>query len=217
MSAYYLFCNLAYGLPFVEVFGRSAALQPSVRHTIVLSTAHLRGSHWHRRALAYVQARRTIRHAARFCPAQFIEDVNASGFLASVPEGSIGIAAGFNQIFRARSIRHFDALINFHPSILPHYRGAIPSYWTLKNRELRTGFTAHQITENVDAGPILHQQYVDIPSGISEKALDVLIGQRGADHLGTLLASNFSFGELPTAPLPSPYHTPVGYKPATRK
>jgi len=39
------------------------------------------------------------------------------------------------------------AAINFHPSLLPAYRGATPPSWCLMNGEKRTGVTAHYVTE----------------------------------------------------------------------
>jgi methionyl-tRNA formyltransferase len=46
--------------------------------------------------------------------------------------------------------------INFHPSILPSYRGPDPIFWQLKNGAAETGITAYQLDKDIDTGPIIH-------------------------------------------------------------
>jgi methionyl-tRNA formyltransferase len=55
--------------------------------------------------------------------------------------------------------------INFHPGILPKYKGADPIFWQLKNRETNGGITVHRMTDEMDAGPILMQQTLPIVKG----------------------------------------------------
>ncbi|MCE1227553.1 MAG: methionyl-tRNA formyltransferase [Geobacteraceae bacterium] len=53
--------------------------------------------------------------------------------------------------------------INFHPSLLPAYRGATPTVWTILNGEKRTGMTAHFIeNEEYDQGRIITQKEIEI-------------------------------------------------------
>lgn len=47
--------------------------------------------------------------------------------------------------------------INFHGSKLPKYRGRTPHVWAIINGEDEIGVTAHLITEECDAGAIVHQ------------------------------------------------------------
>ena len=46
--------------------------------------------------------------------------------------------------------------INFHPGVLPNYRGPSPVFWAIRNREASGGVTVHQMDEDWDTGPILH-------------------------------------------------------------
>lgn len=46
--------------------------------------------------------------------------------------------------------------VNFHPSILPQYRGPDPLFWQIKNGVTETGITAHKVDKNFDSGPIIH-------------------------------------------------------------
>jgi len=44
---------------------------------------------------------------------------------------------------------------NFHPGVLPEYRGAGAYSWVLINKEKETGITLHKIDYNIDSGPII--------------------------------------------------------------
>ena len=52
--------------------------------------------------------------------------------------------------------------INYHPSLLPKYRGGSAINWAIINGESETGVTIHYIDEGVDTGPILLQEAVTI-------------------------------------------------------
>ncbi|WP_145860417.1 formyltransferase family protein [Pedobacter suwonensis] len=55
--------------------------------------------------------------------------------------------------------------INFHFGELPKYRGADPIFWQLKNNEDVATLTIHQITADVDAGPVLYTKQLPIIKG----------------------------------------------------
>ncbi len=52
--------------------------------------------------------------------------------------------------------------INYHPSLLPKYRGGSAINWAIINGETETGVTIHYIDAGVDTGPILLQEKVAI-------------------------------------------------------
>jgi methionyl-tRNA formyltransferase len=52
--------------------------------------------------------------------------------------------------------------INYHPSLLPKYRGGSAINWAVINGETETGVSIHYIDEGVDTGPILLQEKVAI-------------------------------------------------------
>lgn len=54
-------------------------------------------------------------------------------------------------------------LLNAHPSLLPEYRGANPTYWIFRNQEKKGGVTIHYIDEGMDTGDYLLQKEFDIP------------------------------------------------------
>jgi len=61
--------------------------------------------------------------------------------------------------------------INYHPSLLPKYRGGSAINWTLIEGETETGVTIHFIDEGVDTGPVLLQEKVDIDPDDTVKSL----------------------------------------------
>ena len=53
-------------------------------------------------------------------------------------------------------------LLNAHPTLLPKYRGRSPWANIIENGEKEAGVTIHEITEELDAGPILHQEKIQL-------------------------------------------------------
>jgi methionyl-tRNA formyltransferase len=53
-------------------------------------------------------------------------------------------------------------VINVHGSLLPDYRGCLPSFWYIYNEEKLGGATIHYMSSKIDDGPIIEQQSVDI-------------------------------------------------------
>ena len=61
--------------------------------------------------------------------------------------------------------------INYHPSLLPRYRGGSAINWAVINGENDTGVSIHYIDEGVDTGPILLQEKVSIEPDDTVKSL----------------------------------------------
>jgi len=61
--------------------------------------------------------------------------------------------------------------INYHPSLLPKYRGGSAINWALISGERETGVTIHKIDEGVDTGPIILQETVSISPEDTVKSL----------------------------------------------
>lgn len=61
--------------------------------------------------------------------------------------------------------------INYHPSLLPKYRGGSAINWAIIEGETETGVTIHFIDEGVDTGPVILQEKVDIGPEDTVKSL----------------------------------------------
>lgn len=70
---------------------------------------------------------------------------------------SIGVSTFYDRKVPPEVIRRFGTIVNIHNSPLPRYRGVRPINWALKNGERVHGVTLHDLTDEIDAGPILAQ------------------------------------------------------------
>ena len=65
-----------------------------------------------------------------------------------IPKGYLGLAKfGF---------------INIHASLLPKWRGAAPIQRSIMNLDKQTGISIMKIVEKLDAGPVMHQDKINI-------------------------------------------------------
>lgn len=80
------------------------------------------------------------------------------------------------------------ASINIHPSLLPHYRGPVPTAWTIENGEKYFGITIHLMDEGIDTGDILVQEKYPI----IENETGFALYTRGMKLGFELLKNNFS-------------------------
>jgi methionyl-tRNA formyltransferase len=119
---------------------------------------------------------------------RFVENVNDEHSVNQLTGGveTVGLIAGFDQIFRPNTISRFSYFYNFHPSLLPYYRGPVPSHWCIANGEEFTGVTLHTVTGQIDAGAIIAQKVVKICTS-DEHELDLAVAQSGAEILIELL------------------------------
>lgn len=69
--------------------------------------------------------------------------------------------------------------LNLHPSALPAGRGPAPRFWTFRHGLSRGGVTIHQLTDRLDAGPVLNQTTFALPDGLSGHGFDELAAQHG--------------------------------------
>lgn len=65
-------------------------------------------------------------------------------------------------------LARFGRMLNLHQSALPRYRGVGSINWALKNGETVHGATLHELTPEVDAGPVLAQVTYSIYPEIDE-------------------------------------------------
>ena len=86
------------------------------------------------------------------------------------------VMAGWMRIVTAVLIEAFpDRLVNIHPSLLPSFRGADGVGEALAAWVTLAGCTAHLVTEQVDAGPILVQAAVPVLAGDDSERLHARI------------------------------------------
>jgi methionyl-tRNA formyltransferase len=130
------------------------------------------------------------------------EKVRCRSFRESIerlnPDVLVVVAYG-----RILSKRLMDAIphgaVNLHFSLLPAYRGAAPVQWAIARGETVTGVSTMQMSERLDAGPILLQE--SVPIGAEEKAVALTsrLAARGSSLLVETLQRMSSDNLLPRA------------------
>ena len=80
--------------------------------------------------------------------------------------------AGFMRILTPDFIRAYAGrMLNIHPSLLPKYPGLHTHARALEAGDAEAGCTVHEVTADLDAGPILGQARVPVLAGDTEATL----------------------------------------------
>lgn len=80
--------------------------------------------------------------------------------------------AGFMRILTADFVQHYTGrMINIHPSLLPAYPGLDTHARALAAGDAQAGCTVHEVTPELDAGPILGQGRVPVCAGDTPQTL----------------------------------------------
>ena len=104
-------------------------------------------------------------------------------FLKSIkPEMVVVVAYGKIIPKRFLNLPKFG-FINVHASLLPKWRGAAPMQRSIMNLDHETGITIMKIVEELDAGPIIHQDKIKINENVDTLSLSKLLSQLGAKSL----------------------------------
>ena len=79
-----------------------------------------------------------------------------------------------NEIFRKPIINLAPlGCINLHTSLLPKYRGLIPTFWVLKNNEKYTGASVFFVDEGIDSGDIIIQRKIEIKNKTQQELIEI--------------------------------------------
>ena len=80
--------------------------------------------------------------------------------------------AGFMRIMGAAFVaRHAGRMLNIHPSLLPLYPGLHTHARALAAGDAEAGCSVHEVTADLDAGPVLGQARVPIRAGDTPETL----------------------------------------------
>lgn len=84
------------------------------------------------------------------------------------------VSVAGNQLFRRPLIELAPlGCLNLHTSLLPRYRGLMPTFWVLKNGEKETGVSVFLVDEGIDSGPIVVQRRVEIETDSLEELIRI--------------------------------------------
>ncbi len=107
----------------------------------------------------------------------------------AAPKPDVIAVAAFGQ-YLPRALRELPPLgcVNVHASLLPKYRGAAPIAWALIRGDTETGVTIMQVTEGMDAGPMLLRRAIPIAPEDNAGTLHDRLATLGASVLSDALA-----------------------------
>lgn len=107
------------------------------------------------------------------------EEALRSGLLAHDP--GVIVLAGFMRVLSGAFVATWPGrVVNTHPSLLPAFRGANAVRDALEFGVKVTGSTVHLVDDQVDHGPIIAQQAVEVHSDDTEASLHDRI--RAVEH-----------------------------------
>jgi len=111
------------------------------------------------------------------------DKLNDESFISEIKkfDADIFVVVAYGKII-PRSVFDMPRLgtINFHPSMLPKYRGAAPVQWSVINGDLKTGITVQRINERLDSGDIILQKEVPVDGDITSGDLFDMVVPMGA-------------------------------------
>ncbi|MCG6931681.1 MAG: hypothetical protein LJE64_14090, partial [Desulfofustis sp.] len=103
-----------------------------------------------------------LKHGIALYQANYLKTPEAIGWVTDLQPDLLVLAFVTAFVPKAMIDCATHGGINYHPSLLPRYRGGSAINWAIINGESETGVTIHYIDEGVDTGPILLQETVEI-------------------------------------------------------
>lgn len=101
----------------------------------------------------------------------------------------VGALVSYGKIIPDDIIQIFPhGIVNFHPSMLPVYRGPSPIETAIMHGDSFTGLTLMALSKDMDAGDIYYQEKVTISPDDTAEQLYERFGQRGAELMVDKLA-----------------------------
>ncbi len=96
----------------------------------------------------------------------------------------ISVVASYGQILTDEILNATPlGCINIHPSLLPAYRGAAPVQRSILDGNTKTGVTIMQVTRELDAGPVITQQTIEILPDDNARSLGEMAAVIGAEMI----------------------------------
>jgi methionyl-tRNA formyltransferase len=73
------------------------------------------------------------------------------------------LSNNFHQIIKEKVLKLAkNGCINIHPGKLPLYRGLLPHFWSMVNKDTEGGVTLHYIDKGVDTGGVILEENIKI-------------------------------------------------------
>jgi methionyl-tRNA formyltransferase len=107
--------------------------------------------------------------------------------LKTFPDVDLGVVASYGQIISTQVLEHpKHGMINWHPSLLPLYRGPTPLQTSLLNGDKNGGLTWIKMDKGMDSGDIIKQYKVEY-HGATFSQLINSIGELGGKTIDEVI------------------------------
>ena len=104
-------------------------------------------------------------------------------------EADLAIVVAYGQIIPKSYLNLTKkGFINIHASILPKWRGAAPIQRSIMNLDKETGISIMKIEKELDAGPVMQQDKIQINENTDSLVLSKILSQIGAKSLITAIS-----------------------------
>jgi methionyl-tRNA formyltransferase len=144
---------------------------------------------WHSNKSSFTPTIKSVLRSYKV-PVLSFRSVNNSEFLGFIKEGKISlvISVAASEIFK-RSVLEAPEFgcINMHSGPLPMYKGMMPNFWTLFNKERYAYVTIHKMAEKIDDGAIIRQDKFEIEKNESFNSLARRSKEFGAELMVDVL------------------------------
>lgn len=117
--------------------------------------------------------------------------------------------AGFMRVLTGDFIEKWKGrMLNIHPSLLPKYRGLDTHHRVLEAGDSEAGCTVHEVTADLDSGPILGQARVAVKPGDTPETLAARVLEM-EHRLYPDVLYRFAIGDRTPVLLPSARASPI--------
>jgi methionyl-tRNA formyltransferase len=132
----------------------------------------------------------SLREAAQRHGWPVVEDVAE----ASLTPADLFLSLQFDRIVRIPDLGGARAL-NLHFSPLPRHRGSLSCVWPILQRDAEAGVTLHELTAQVDAGPVVATRTFPLPTSVTAGELYRIFHREGfallAEHAVSALRGTY--------------------------
>ena len=126
-----------------------------------------------------------------FTPSNFLDDSEKKNLETLKPDLIIVMAYGLKLPKFVLNLPTYGC-INVHVSLLPRWRGAAPIEYALLNGDKETGISIFKLVEEMDAGPIIISESINISNDINREQLIEQLNIVGTKLLNSILPNILS-------------------------
>lgn len=98
-------------------------------------------------------------------PITKIQSINSEEFIDFLENNKYDLIVLINcvEIIKLETLKKINTeVVNFHPGLLPKYRGFFPNFYSMLNKERNIGLTFHKVDSKIDQGPIVKKLEISI-------------------------------------------------------